>query len=101
MNVRISAIVSVAVSLMTAGCGDGGVQTASPQQPTLAEMCTTQTMQKAMPTGVTVKDIPNLWTSLPAVFRATKGGVNLLAENALGDGAPPIVWLPGASLPIL
>ncbi|APA90334.2 tannase/feruloyl esterase family alpha/beta hydrolase (plasmid) [Paraburkholderia sprentiae WSM5005] len=96
MNVRISAIASVAVSLMTVGCGDGGVQTASPQQPTLAEMCTTSTMQKAMPTGVTVKDIPNLWTSLPAVFRATKGGVNLLAENALGDGAPAYCLVTGS-----
>ncbi|WP_157379906.1 tannase/feruloyl esterase family alpha/beta hydrolase [Burkholderia ubonensis] len=93
-RLTVSAIATVPLALQ--GCGSGDVNSTSTVQLTLAQMCTTQAMQRVMPSGTVVKDIPNLLTYLPAKLRATSGGVNLLAENALGDGAPSYCLVTGS-----
>lgn len=65
-------------------CSGGGRTPAA----SLAEMCTPAEIQSILPSGATVKDIPNMLTALPAAMRATKGGIVLIEANAFGDGAP-------------
>jgi len=98
MNNKLSGLMlTIAVLLTTIlGAGCSGDPSTTKAQPTLAQMCTSSAMQAIMPAGVTVKDIPNLLSYLPAQIRETKSGVVLIGENELGDSAPPYCVVTGS-----
>ncbi|WP_321822451.1 MULTISPECIES: tannase/feruloyl esterase family alpha/beta hydrolase [unclassified Burkholderia] len=95
-SVVSSLIVLLILSISVAGCTGDGSTSGQEDKPTIESMCTPRALQQVMPQGVTVKDIPNLLTYLPVQIRATKGGVSLLAANALGDGAPSYCVVTGS-----
>jgi feruloyl esterase len=59
-------------------------------------MYTQASIQRIMPPGAVVKDIPNALTFLPQAMRTTKNGTVVVAENALGDGAPAYCVVTGS-----
>ena len=95
-TITVTGPLLLASLIALSGCiGDDDAEPPAPKV-TLAEMCTQASMQRIMPAGATVKDIPNALTYLPAEMRSTMGGVVVVTENALGDGAPAYCVVTGS-----
>jgi Tannase and feruloyl esterase len=61
----------------------------------LAAICHATFLQRRMPVGVTIRNIPNISTYVQKPLHAIKGGTLLVDANALGNGAPAYCFITG------